>query len=44
MIDILKNEFMSFVLIAAVIILLAFMTKKRENDFKKFDEDEEKDK
>lgn len=44
MIDILKNEFMSFALIAVVIVLLAFMTKKRETDFKKFDEDEDKDK
>ena len=45
MTDILKNEFVSFALIALVVVLLALMTKKREADFKKFDknEDESKD-
>jgi len=44
MIEILKNEFISFALIAFVIILLAFMTKRRESDFEKFDKDEKENK
>lgn len=41
MIESLKSEIISFAIIALVIILLAVMTKKREQDFKSFDKDEE---
>jgi len=41
--EILQNEILSFGLIALVIIALAIMTKKRESDFTKFDENESND-
>jgi len=44
MIEILQNEAFSFILIACVIVLLAFMTKKRESDFKEFDKNEDENK
>ncbi len=44
MVEILKNEIVSFVAIALVIVLLAFMTKKKESDFKEFDKNEDENK
>ncbi len=42
MIDSLINEIITFSIIAVVIILLAVMTKKREQDFNNFDKYEDK--
>lgn len=42
--EILKNEFVSFAIIAIVVILLAVMTKKRETDFREFDKNEDENK
>ncbi len=40
MINILKNEILSFVVIAFVIVLLAVMSRRIEHKYKKFDKNE----
>lgn len=44
MMDSLKNEMLSFAVIAVVVILLAYMSRRREKDFQRFDKNEEQKK
>ena len=41
MIEFLENEIVGFAVISLVIILLAIMSRKREQDFKEFDKNED---